>query len=211
MTDLTSYMTRLVDQLEPIARPGGKGRVLMFLGGSKRAGTSTLARSFAKAAADRSERGVWLFDLDFARNGQASILGQAGARAFDAGFGREPFWRAEPAEAQARLVAKQCGEHLYVTQFQRAKSSINRLSFQASSAYWNAVRGAIDLAIVDAPGSSRAVLPIVGDMDGVMLVVDESHWSEQAIAARRQAIEERGGVVAGLIANRSRGESRNAA
>ena len=41
-------LSELVDQLEPIARPGGEGRVLMVMGGSRGAGTSTVARELAR-------------------------------------------------------------------------------------------------------------------------------------------------------------------
>jgi Mrp family chromosome partitioning ATPase len=204
MIDLSLEMRALVDQLEPIARPGGKGRVLMFLGASKAAGTSTIAREFSRAAAARSRRGVWLFDMDFARNGQSKALCPAGGRVFDASFGRSPFWRAAPDASRARLVARPAGHHLYVTEFQRARGAIERLEFGRSPDYWKAVRGGIDLAILDAPGASRAILPLVSDTDGVILVADDQQWSERAIAARREAIEQRGGVVAGIVCNRAR-------
>jgi Flp pilus assembly CpaE family ATPase len=211
MVDLSFEMQALVDQLEPIARPGNKGRVLMFLGAGKGVGTSTVAREFARVAAGRSRRGVWLFDLDFARNRHAASLAGPDAQTFDASFGRSPFWRISPEGARARLVAKAAGPHLYVTQFQRARTGIERLEFGQSREYWNAVRGSIDLAVVDAPASSRAILPVAADADGVILVADEANWNERAIAARREAIEQRGGVVAGIVCNRSRPARRRAA
>lgn len=211
MVDLSFEMQALVDQLEPIARPGGKGRVLMFLGASKHAGTSTIAREFARAAAERSRRGVWLFDLDFARNSHARALAGPEAQVFDASFGRNAFWRAEPLGAQARLVAKACADNLYVTEFQRARSGVERLEFGTAREYWNAVRGSIDLAVIDAPAASRATLPVAADADGVILVADEGSWNERSIAARRDAIERRGGVVAGIVCNRSRDMSRRVA
>jgi Mrp family chromosome partitioning ATPase len=202
MVDLSLEMRVLVDQLEPIARPGGKGRILMFLGASKGAGTSTIAREFARAAARRSRRGVWLFDMDFARNRQAQALCRPDSKPFDASFGRPPFWHAAPDASRARLVAKPASDHLYVTEFQRARGAIERLEFGRSPEYWKAVRGSIDLAVIDAPGAGRAILPLVADTDGVILVADDQRWSEQAIAARRNAIEARGGVVAGIVCNR---------
>ncbi|MEE2525104.1 hypothetical protein V0U79_01915 [Hyphobacterium sp. HN65] len=210
MVDLSFEMRALVDQLEPIARPGGKGRVLMFLGASKGAGTSTVAREFARAAAARSRRGVWLFDLDFARNGHWQQLRGQVDETFDASFGRQPFWRASPDGTRARLVAHPVADHLYVTEFQRQRGAIERLEFGRSPDYWKAVRGSIDLAVIDAPGSSRAILPVTSDVDGVILVADDMRWSEQSIAARRQAIEQRGGVVAGIVSNRARAARRAA-
>ena len=69
--NLTEDLSQLVDQLEPIARPGGQGRALMVMGASRGAGASTVARELARLAARRSHRGVWLFDLDFANNAQS--------------------------------------------------------------------------------------------------------------------------------------------
>lgn len=204
MVDLSMDMEALVTRLEPIARTGGQGRILMFLGASRGAGASSVARAFARAAARRSRRGVWLFDLDFARNGQVHALATPDASSFDASFGRDPFWQAEPVSARARLVARPAGEHLYVTEFQRARSSIERLQFQKSRSYWDAVRGSIDMAVLDAPGAGRAVLPLAGDADGVILVADEGRWDERSIAARRHAIEQQGGRVVGIVCNRVR-------
>ena len=65
------------------------------------------------------------------------------------------------------------------------------------------MRQSIDLAVVDAPGNNRAVLALAADMDGVILVSDERRPNPDAINARREAIESRGGVVAGLILNRA--------
>ena len=62
--DLTAELIELVERLEPIARPGGRGRAMMIMGAGRQTGASTVAREFARIAAARSRRGVWLFDLD---------------------------------------------------------------------------------------------------------------------------------------------------
>lgn len=201
--DLTAELIQLVERLEPIGRPGGRGRVMMIMGAGRQTGASTVAREFARIAAARSRRGVWLYDLDLGSNPQRRALVPQPGKAFDAGFGRNPFWRVEPEVARARLVARQAGPHLYVTEFQRAPGEVQRLSLRPAPDYWNAVRQSIDLAVVDAPGNNRAVLALVGDMDGVILVSDERRPNPDAIKARKEAIESRGGVVAGLILNRS--------
>ena len=51
---------------------------------------------------------------------------------------------------------------------------------------------------------------MVADMDGVILVADARMSRVDGIQARRQAIEARGGIVAGLILNRT-GQQRSAA
>lgn len=201
--DLTAELIELVERLEPIARPGGRGRAMMIMGAGRQTGASTVAREFARIAAARSRRGVWLFDLDLANNPQRRLLVPQQGTAFDAGFGRNPFWRVEPEVARARLVARQAEQRLYVTEFQRAPGEVQRLTLRGAPDYWNAVRQSIDLAVVDAPGNNRAVLALAADMDGVILVSDERRPNPDAINARREAIESRGGVVAGLILNRA--------
>lgn len=207
--NLSEDLSQLIDQLEPIARPGGEGRVLMVMGASRGAGASTVARELARLAARRSRRGVWLFDLDFAANAQSRAARVQGP-AFDAGFGRDPFWRISGDPRQARIVARESvAANLFVTQMQ-CRRAVPEVTLHAASAYWDAVRQSIDLAIVDAPGDSRAPLALAGDMDGVILVADGRMTRSEGIAARRQAIEARGGVVAGIILNRA-GPLRSAA
>lgn len=209
--NLTQDLSTLIDQLEPIARPGGEGRVLMVMGASRGAGASTVARELARLAARRSHRGVWLYDLDFAGNTQAEAARVQGP-VFDARFGREPFWRIEAGEAPARIVARESvAPNLFVTQMQARRDTVKQVLLGPAQDYWKAVRRSIDLAIIDAPGNSRAPLSLVGDLDGVILVADARLSRTDGIMARRQAIEARGGVVAGIIVNRADGQARSAA
>mgnify|MGYP000040923205 CR=1 FL=1 len=208
--NLTDDLSQLVDQLEPIARPGGEGRALMVMGAGRGAGASTVARELARLAARRSSRGVWLYDLDFAANAQARAA-RAQGPVFDARFGRDPFWTIRPADAPARIVAREStAQNLFVTTLQARGGATPDILIHPAPDYWRAVRQSIDLAIVDAPGSSRAPLALAGDMDGVILVADARTSRVDGITARRQAIEARGGVVAGIILNRA-GRLRSAA
>lgn len=203
--NLTEDLTQLVDQLEPIARPGGQGRALMVMGASRGAGASTVARELARLAARRSHRGVWLFDLDFANNTQSEAARVQG-QAFDARFGRDPFWTLATDGQPARIVARESVvPNLFVTQLQARAGAVKQVGLSAAPAYWTAVRQSIDLAIVDAPGNSRAPLSLVGDLDGVILVADARLTRTDGVMARREAIEARGGTVAGIIVNRADG------
>ena len=209
--NLTDDLSQLVDQLEPIARPGGEGRALMVMGCSRGAGASTVARELARLTARRSHRGVWLFDLDFSGNDQARAAHVRG-QAFDARFGRDPFWTIVADGAPARIVARESVvPNLFVTQLQARAGTVKQVGLASAPAYWTAVRRSIDLAIVDAPGNSRAPLSLAGDMDGVILVADARLSRTDGIQARREAIEARGGVVAGVIVNRASTQARSAA
>ena len=123
---------------------------------------------------------------------------------FDARFGREPFWSIKSGSHPARIVARQSVvPNLFVTQLQARKGSVEQVGLRASPDYWQAVRQSIDLAVIDAPASSRAPLAMVGDVDGVILVADARLSRTDGLLARRQSIEARGGVVAGVILNRA--------
>ena len=201
--NLTHDLSELVDQLEPIARPGGEGRVLMVMGGSRGAGASTIARELARLAAQRSSRGVWLYDLDFPGTSQSAAAHVRG-EVFDARFGREPFWSIRSGQNPARIVARQSVvSNLFVTQLQARRGTVEQVGLRAAPEYWQAVRQSIDLAVIDAPASSRAPLAMVGDVDGVILVADARLSRTDGVLARRQSIEAHGGVVAGIILNRT--------
>ena len=201
--NLTAELSQLIDQLEPIARPGGRGRALMVMGSRPGAGASTVARELARLAALRSQRGVWLYDLDFSDNAQSRAARVQGP-VFDASLGREPFWSLKTGTGRARIVARQSVvANLFVTELQSEPGSVEQVGLRAAPEYWTAVREAIDLAIIDAPSNSRAPLSLAADLDGIILVADARDPNSEGILARRAAIEARGGVVAGLILNRT--------
>ena len=95
--------------------------------------------------------------------------------------------------------------NLFVTELQANRGSVREAGLRPAPDYWDAVRRSIDLAVIDAPGNSRAPLSLVADMDGVILVADARLSRVDGLTARRQAVEARGGVVAGVILNRASG------
>lgn len=201
--NLTAELSQLIDQLEPIARPGGQGRALMVMGSRPGAGASTVARELARLAALRSRRGVWLYDLDFSDNAQSRAARVQGP-VFDAALGREPFWALKTGTGRARIVARQSVvANLFVTELQSEPGAVEQIGLRAAPEYWAAVREAIDLAIIDAPSNSKSPLSLAADLDGIILVADARDPNSEGILARRAAIEARGGVVAGLILNRT--------
>lgn len=205
--NLSSDMTALIDQLEPISRPAGMGRVLMVMGTSRGAGASTVARELSRLSAVRSTRGVWLFDLDFKANAQAEAC-RVRADVFDLSLGRETPW---VLDGNARLVGRPSSiDKLVVSKVERRDGTRLQAALRGAPDYWSAVRQSIDLAVVDAPGQSRAPMNLVADMDGVILVVDARADNFDGLHARREAIEAAGGVVAGVIVNRA-GAYRSAA
>ena len=175
----------------------------MVMGAGRGVGASTIARELARLAALRSQRGVWLFDLDFSSNPQSKATRAQGAT-YDATFGRTPFWSLQTEGGRARIVSRQSViPNLFVTELQRESGTVRQVGLRPSAEYWRAVRDSIDMAIIDVPGHATAPLSMVADLDGVVLVADARDSNSAGLVARRQAIESRGGIVAGLILNRS--------
>ncbi|MEY3842111.1 MAG: hypothetical protein RLZZ542_1221, partial [Pseudomonadota bacterium] len=72
MVDLTSEMAALWAALGPA--PGHRGRVVQIAAAGSGDGVSTVAREYARLAAVRARRPVWLIDADLARQGQMDAV-----------------------------------------------------------------------------------------------------------------------------------------
>ena len=68
MVDLTTEMAALWAALGPA--PGHRGRVIQIASANSGEGVSTVAREYARLAAVRARRPVWLVDADLAQQGQ---------------------------------------------------------------------------------------------------------------------------------------------
>ena len=83
--------------------------MLMFTSARSGEGVTSMAASFAAIAAQRSEKPVWLVDLDFRHNpvfngfksGFASDIGRPG-RAYDASLKQQQIYTVSPRVADAR-------------------------------------------------------------------------------------------------------------
>jgi hypothetical protein len=223
MFDLTEELQGLV-QLYRSRADQGRGAVLAFAGVTSGAGVSTCARAFSRLVAPNSRRGVWLFDLDFYANEQyATFSSPQASRTYggiglpmDPTLGMEPFWRVSPllvredgrrASSSWYLTVHQIGEHrLFVSRF-RAESMKpgQHVHVTRSTDYWQRVRDAIDLAVIDAPARdrSRSILAIAPDMDGVILVAEHGTDANQ-LQSLQHEIEAAGGTCLGVIYNTRR-------
>ncbi|VAV88814.1 hypothetical protein MNBD_ALPHA06-106, partial [hydrothermal vent metagenome] len=125
----------------------------------------------------------------------------------------QPFWRISPLLVRKNgqknssswyMTLHQIGRHrLFVSRF-RAESLRPGQSIHVTKAsgYWQRVRDAIDLAVVDIPARdrSRSILAVAADMDGVILVAEHDSDPNQMIALQRE-IEAVGGTCLGIIYN----------
>lgn len=185
-----------------LAGRDGRGRAVMVAPVTAGAGASTVSLALADAAARRSGRPSWLFDLDFAANPQAQRA-RLNGQAFAGELSGLRFWRAEPEGAGRLALRKLEGAAVYVTRFERDPGQVRRLTFHACAEYWRQARRACGLAVVDAPSNSAAITSLAADLDGVVLVADAARSRRSQAEAWADRIEEAGGRVLGVVVNRS--------
>ena len=222
-------MRDLREDLEPVWRaaarvsaPAPGGRVLMFTSARVGEGVTSLAASFGCIAARRSDKPVWMVDLDLRRNpvfqgfqdGFARDVGKPG-RAYDASLREEPIYRIAPRVEGARqsklLTAHDIdGLPLLVTRFRgdRLKPG-QKVRTQQAPGWWQALRGISSWAIVDAPALERssAATTMASVVDGIILVVTADQTTAAEIDAARQELEAQNGRVLGVVMNRIRGDA----
>lgn len=220
MVDLTSEMAQLWASLGP--PPPGPARVIEFIAARSGEGTSTVAREFARFAAERTRGSVWLVDLDFADSGQYRAIaaqperfGPLGAAAA-ASPDRSCFFTVHPParDAEGRVAADSRylvahpvgGSKLWVTRFRRELIQPGQgVRVTPSPDYWNALRRSAELVVVDAPAADRAKtgLLVAPFMDFSVLVLAEGGADAKGAAALKSAITGGGGRCAGLVFNRA--------
>ncbi|MEL7285082.1 MAG: hypothetical protein AAGJ68_11235 [Pseudomonadota bacterium] len=224
-------MRDLREDLDPVWRAmarlspamSAEGRVVMFTAARVGEGVSSMAASFGCMGARRSDKPVWLVDLDLRRNplykrfeqGFARDVGHPG-RAYDASLRQTPFFKIMPTSEghqQSKLLTVHDvdGLPLLVTRFrgERLKSG-QRVRTHHAPEWWQALRGMCSWAVVDAPALERssAALTIAPAVDGIVLVVTADQTSAQEIEAARQELEAKGGRVLGVVMNQVRGDAK---
>ncbi len=224
MVNLTAEMAQLWAALGP-PRPG-RGRAVEFICAGRGEGASTIAREFARFAAGRSQRPVWLIDLDLLGPGQHAAIsadparyGQLGRPAIASPDGSSFFTVQPPGrDAQGKAIPDASylagqnagGSRLWVTRFRRERLvGGQQPQLVQSPDYWNALRRHADWIVVDSPSAdrSRVGLAMAPLMDTSVLVVAADGQDTRAPAALRDAIEQAGGRCAGLVFNRGRIET----
>lgn len=221
MVNLTAEMAQLWSSLA--ASKPGQGRVVQFVAATRGEGTSTISREFARFAAGRCKRPVWLVDLDLLAGPQHAAIaadpkqfGELGPAAAATPNGKV-FFSVQPPTLDGRgrplpdagfLCAHQVGTTgLWITRFRRELLKPGQRPLPvASHDYWSALRRHADLVVVDSPAAERssAAMLIAPVVDATVLVVAAEGEDTRAPAALRDAIEQAGGRCAGLVFNRAR-------
>lgn len=223
-------MLDLREDLDPIWRSAARlpaapdaARVLMFTSATQGEGVTSMAASFACLAARRSDKPVWLVDLDFKqnaafngfKNGFARDIGRPG-RALDASLKQTPIYRLTPQETAARqeklLAVHEIAEtSALVTRFRNERLKAGqKISLQPSEGWWQTLRQIAGWVIVDAPAVDRssAALTMARFADAVMIVVAADRTTPGEVDGVRQEIEAAQGRVLGAVLNGVRADAR---
>lgn len=220
MVDLTSEMAALWAALGPA--PGHRGRVVQIAAAISGEGVSTVAREYARLAAVRARRPVWLIDADLAQQGQMEAvaaepdrfggLGKAAIATPDGSifFAVTPriMDRAGKPVHPARLMtARPClGGRLWVTRFAAEHlRSGQRAEAVSDARYWDALRKHADTVVIDAPAADRndMAITLAPYVDATVLVVAAESGAANEPLMLRDEIEAVGGKIAGVVVNRS--------
>ena len=221
MVDLTSEMAGLLAALGPA--PAHRGRVIQFAAAASGEGVSTVAREFARLAAVRARKPVWLIDADLAQQGQQETIatetgrfGRMGLPAAASPDGSSFFIITPPILGQDRrpmpparlMTARPClGGRLWVTRFRtESLRSGQRAEPVPDARYWDGMRKHADTVVIDAPAADRNDLAITLSpfVDATVLVVAAETTAANEPVILRDEIEAAGGRIAGVVVNRSR-------
>ena len=220
MVDLTSEMAGLWASLGPAA--AHRGRVIQIAAAGSGEGVSTVAREYARVAAVRARRPVWLVDGDLAQQGQLEAIaseperfGRIGRAAqaspdgscFFAVSPRLTDREGRPAPPSRLLTARPClGGRLWVTRFATEHlRSGQRAAVVPQPHYWDALRKHADTVVIDAPAGERNDMAVIlaPFVDATVIVVAAETTGADEPLALRDEIEAAGGRIAGVVMNRS--------
>jgi Mrp family chromosome partitioning ATPase len=220
MVDLTSEMAGLWAALGPAA--AHRGRVIQIAAAGSGEGVSTVAREYARVAAVRARKPVWLIDGDLAQQGQLEAIsaeperfGRIGRSAqaspdgscFFAVSPRLTNREGQPVPPSRLLTARPClGGRLWVTRFaiEHLRSG-QRAAVIPQSNYWDALRKHADTVVIDTPAGERSdmAITLAPFVDATVIVVAAESTSANEPLALRDEIEAAGGHIAGVVMNRS--------
>ncbi|GAA0634142.1 hfsB [Brevundimonas lenta] len=220
MVDLTSEMAALWAALGPA--PGHRGRVVQIAAANTGEGVSTVAREYARLAAVRARRPVWLIDADLAQQGQFDAaaaeperFGGVGKAAMATPDG-SIFFAVTPRVLDrqgnpvhpARLITARpfLGGRLWVTRFAgESLRSGQRAEVVGDARYWDVLRRHADTVVIDSPAADRSdtAITLAPFVDATVLVVAAESTAAGEPMILRDEIEAVGGRIAGVVVNRS--------
>lgn len=179
----------------------GPGRVVMFVAARAGEGVSHAAR----LAAEEAAAPVLLADLDIKRSVHARHYADRLGAPTDARANGAAFWRIKDESGvllRGQLVTRRSiiGSEVDVLAIDSLPPGA-RVQVGPDPAYWNALRAAGALTVVDAPALARAplALKLAPHMDAVVLVVSADPGAAPPAIEARAALTEAGANVIGIV------------
>lgn len=215
MVDLTAEMAGLWTALGPAPVHGC--RLVLFTSGRRGEGVSTISREFARLAAARAKKPVWLVDADIAVQAQVGTIerephrfGRAGEVVVGSPDGSCFFTLlpsvqgadGRPLRPARFLAAKPfLGRRLFVTHFDSAPlKGRHKAVVLGQGDYWAALRQHAETIVVDAPADVAVGLSAFAD--AVVMVVREGADVAEHLAFQKQ-LQTEGAPLKGVVLNRS--------
>jgi hypothetical protein len=223
MLDLNAEMAELWGSLG--APTPGRARLVQFVAARGGEGVSSVAREFARFAARRAGRSVWLIDLDLMANGQFAAVsadqnryGEVGAPVA-ASPDDSMFFTVRPPQQGPNGEVVPDARYLAAHGLKGARFWVTRLRSEAlkprqlphivpGGPYWTVMRNHADLIVVDSPAADRsqAALTVAPFMDQTVLVVAANEPDVRPPSLLRDAITAAGGRCAGVFFNKADAE-----
>lgn len=215
MVDLTAEMAGLWTGLGPAPVHGC--RLVLITSGRRGEGVSTVSREFARLAAARAKKPVWLVDADMTSQDQLNHIerephrfGRAGEAVVGSPDGSSFFTilpsvrsaDGRPLRPAQFLSAKPVlGRRLFVTRFNsELLIGGQKPAVLGQGDYWAALRQHAETIVVDAP--SDVALTLSAYADAVVLVVREGSDVAEHLSFKHQ-LEVEGAPLKGMVLNRS--------
>jgi hypothetical protein len=189
-------------------RGAGVGRAIMLIAAHRKEGVTTAARAVAQSAGPGA---VYAIDLDLKRNAFARELanidtlgpkldGRLNATSFYSI--RSPSGIVLQERAPAFAYHRVGQTRIYAGIFDpRLIPEGGRVAISPMPHYWDAVRTAGAMAVVDAPALERSEigLRVARNMDGVVLVVGSDKGAAPAAIAAKEKLIEAGANLMGIV------------
>lgn len=214
---------RLFSVLNPALGANARGMVVEFIAARPGEGTSTMAREFARVAAQHSERPVLLIDLDWQRPSQFDHfsqdaehplgLGGTPGPAVDIGIDPTVLLRftdrnlAQPVDQMEVSVHRVAATSLYVTRPATLPPGRRGTAPAANfPAFWDQLRDKVGMTVIDAPsfGASYDGLTVSGAADKVIIVLEAEVTRVPVLHEMIGRLKAQGADVAGIIFNKRR-------
>jgi protein-tyrosine kinase len=194
--DLENEMVTLYQNIEALLS-GIEKRTIEFIGSRSGEGTSTIIREFARVAAKKLDKSVFL--LDVGRHNQKQCV----------------YFHITPDSGWEEVA----GEGVLNGEFARISEmdvevcpnsnslpkTPNFYSPQITS-FWDSLRKSYDLVLIDAPPAEESPdgIEIARRVDGVVLVVEAEKTRWQVVDNLKGKIEHCGGNILGVVINKRR-------